>query len=60
VFLARRAGRWAGGRGAVMTATLDDVAKKKQAELSAEQQAADTQRSTVRLICSRLAAVWAC
>jgi putative transposase len=40
VFLARRAGRQAGGKGAVMTATLDDVAKKKAAEQSAEQQAA--------------------
>lgn len=38
--MARRAGRLAGGKGAVMTATLEDVAKKKAAEQTAEQQAA--------------------
>jgi putative transposase len=46
VFLARHADWEVGGKVAVMTATLDDVTKKKAAEESAEQQAA---RELVRM-----------
>ncbi len=40
MFLARRVGLWAGGEGAVRTATLNDVTTKRRAEQSPEQQAA--------------------